>query len=111
MLALLLACSVPSGLFAADGPKLVVAISVDQFCQDYLIRFRDNFSDDGAFRRIAREGARYSQCHHRHAFTVTGPGHAVPTAMRSTLKWVACGRYNNGRPGSAVGPFLCHAGK
>src|SRR6186997_2608308 len=62
---------------AADRPKLVVAISVDQFCQDYLIRFGDNFSEQGAFRRIAREGARYSQSHHRHAFTVTGPGHAV----------------------------------
>jgi predicted AlkP superfamily pyrophosphatase or phosphodiesterase len=61
----------------ADGPKLVVAISVDQFCQDYLIRFGDNFAEQGAFRRIAREGARYSHCHHRHAFTVTGPGHAV----------------------------------
>jgi predicted AlkP superfamily pyrophosphatase or phosphodiesterase len=50
---------------------------VDQLSQDYLIRFADNFSDEGIFRRIQREGARYTQCNHRHAFTVTGPGHAV----------------------------------
>jgi predicted AlkP superfamily pyrophosphatase or phosphodiesterase len=64
-------------LAAADRPKLIVAVSVDQLCQDYLIRFADNFADDGFFRRVEREGAAYSQCHHRHAFTVTGPGHAV----------------------------------
>src|SRR5262245_5116103 len=62
---------------AADRPKLIVAISVDQLCQDYLIRFKDNFSDRGAFRRIDREGAAFTECNHRHAFTVTAPGHAV----------------------------------
>jgi predicted AlkP superfamily pyrophosphatase or phosphodiesterase len=64
-------------LAAAEGPKLVVVVSVDQLCQDYLIRFRDNFSEDGGFRRVEREGAAYANCNHRHAFTVTGPGHAV----------------------------------
>ena len=62
---------------AAERPKLVVVVSVDQLCQDYLIRFGDNFSEEGAFRRIEREGARYSQCHHRHAITITAPGHSV----------------------------------
>lgn len=64
-------------LWAAERPKLIVIVSVDQMCQDYLIRFGDNFAADGAFRRIEREGASYSQCNHRHAFTVTAPGHAV----------------------------------
>jgi predicted AlkP superfamily pyrophosphatase or phosphodiesterase len=62
---------------AADRPKLIVSVSVDQLCQDYLVRFNDNFFEDGIFRRIAREGAAYTDCNHRHAFTVTGPGHAV----------------------------------
>src|SRR3989440_1318255 len=62
---------------AAERPRLVVVVSADQLCQDYLIRFADNFSDDGFFRRVAREGAGYTNCNHRHAFTVTGPGHAV----------------------------------
>jgi predicted AlkP superfamily pyrophosphatase or phosphodiesterase len=62
---------------AAERPKLIVVVSVDQLCEDYLVRFADNFSEEGAFRRVAREGARYTQCHHGHAFTVTAPGHAV----------------------------------
>jgi predicted AlkP superfamily pyrophosphatase or phosphodiesterase len=62
---------------AAEPPKLIVVVSVDQLCQDYLIRFGDNFSEEGAFRRVAKEGASYSQCHHRHAITITAPGHAV----------------------------------
>lgn len=62
---------------AQERPRLVVVVSVDQLCQDYLLRFADNFAEDGLFRRVAREGAAYTQCHHRHAFTVTAPGHAV----------------------------------
>lgn len=62
---------------AADRPKLIVSVSVDQLCQEYLVRFNDNFASDGGFRRIEREGAVYTDCNHRHAFTVTGPGHAV----------------------------------
>src|SRR5688572_289636 len=62
---------------AADRPKLIVVVSVDQLCQDYLVRFRDNFAEGGAFRRVFDEGSHYTQCHHRHAFTVTAPGHAV----------------------------------
>jgi len=64
-------------LLAAERPRLIVVISVDQLCQDYLIRFGDNFAADGFFRRVERKGAGFAQCHHRHAFTVTGPGHAV----------------------------------
>lgn len=62
---------------AEERPRLVVVVSVDQLCQDYLLRFADNFAEDGFFRRVARQGAAYTQCHHRHAFTVTAPGHAV----------------------------------
>jgi len=67
---------------AVERPRLIVVISVDQLCQDYLIRFGDNFAADGIFRRVEREGASYAQCHHRHAFTVTGPGHAVQLTAR-----------------------------
>ena len=58
-------------------PKLVVVVSVDQLAYEYLERFESNFAEDGFFRRCMRNGAWYSNCHHRHAFTVTGPGHAV----------------------------------
>jgi predicted AlkP superfamily pyrophosphatase or phosphodiesterase len=61
----------------AEQPKLVVVVSVDQFAQDYLVRFSDNFAEQGLFRRVAKDGAAYGNCHHRHAFTFTAPGHAV----------------------------------
>jgi predicted AlkP superfamily pyrophosphatase or phosphodiesterase len=77
LLACVLCCFIQAALAAAERPKLVVVVSVDQMCQDYLIRFGDNFSEDGLIRRIEREGARYSQCHHRHSITTTAPGHAV----------------------------------
>jgi type I phosphodiesterase/nucleotide pyrophosphatase len=70
-------CLFSSVAAAAERPKLIVVVSVDQLCQDYLIRFRDNFSPEGVFRRVFENGAYYSQCHHRHAFTVTAPGHSV----------------------------------
>ncbi len=60
----------------AETPKLVVVVTVDQLCYEYLIRFRDNFPDDGFFRNMERDGVSFSNCHHRHAFTFTGPGHA-----------------------------------
>lgn len=61
----------------ADRPRLVVVVSIDQMCAEYLERFRANLAEDGFFRRVEREGASYIECHHRHAFTLTGPGHAV----------------------------------
>ena len=67
----------PAAASAADRPRLIVVVSVDQLAQDYLIRFRENFDPAGAFRRVFDHGSHYTQCHHRHAFTITGPGHAV----------------------------------
>ena len=60
-------------------PRLLVVVSVDQLCQDYLIRFQDNFPDarESLFRAVLDQGAWYPNCHHAHAFTVTAPGHAV----------------------------------
>lgn len=64
---------------ARELPRLVVILSVDQLSYEYLERFSENFSEKGIFRRIERDGAWYSQCFHRHAFTLTGPGHAAMT--------------------------------
>lgn len=62
---------------ADETPRLVVVISVDQFAYEYLERFRAGFDDRGLFRRCAREGAWYTNCHHRHGVTTTAPGHSV----------------------------------
>jgi predicted AlkP superfamily pyrophosphatase or phosphodiesterase len=64
--------------FAADEtPKLVVVISVDQFAYEYLERFRAGFDPQGIFRRVERDGAWFTNCHHRHGVTTTAPGHSV----------------------------------
>ncbi|HET6327173.1 MAG TPA: alkaline phosphatase family protein [Planctomycetaceae bacterium] len=62
---------------ADDPPKLVVVVSVDQFAYEYLERFRAGFDDRGIVRRCEREGAWYTNCHHRHGVTTTAPGHSV----------------------------------
>src|SRR5271155_660687 len=63
---------------AADGPpKLVVVVSVDQFAYEYLERFRAGFDPHGIFRRVERDGAWFTNCHHRHGVTTTAPGHSV----------------------------------
>jgi hypothetical protein len=55
----------------------VVIVSVDQLCYEYLERFRAGFRAEDFFRQVEARGAWFSQAHHRHAFTVTAPGHAV----------------------------------
>ncbi len=62
---------------AAEKPRLIVVVSIDQFPHDYLRRFRHNFSRDGLFLELLDEGLVYANCHHGHAFTFTGPGHAA----------------------------------
>lgn len=75
--ALTLTLALGGNIVLAEGPALVVVVSVDQLCYDYLERFHKNFAEDGAFLLCERDGAWFSNCHHRHAFTYTAPGHAV----------------------------------
>lgn len=62
---------------AAEPPRLVVVVCVDQLCQEYLSRFRSGLREADFFLTAQRSGAAYTNCHHRHAFTFTGPGHAT----------------------------------
>lgn len=78
--ATLLIVSATIGQEKPTSPRLLVVVSVDQFCQDYLIRFQDNFppaAGESLFRNVLSNGAWYANCHHAHAFTITAPGHAV----------------------------------
>ncbi len=40
-----------------DHPKLVIVVSVDQLCQEYLQRFGGNLNDKGFFRMVEKQGA------------------------------------------------------
>jgi hypothetical protein len=68
---------IPEIAAAAETPRLVVLVSVDQLPARYLTDFRRLFAQDGIFARIESRGACFTNCHHRHAFTLTGPGHST----------------------------------
>ncbi len=60
---------------AADKPKLVVAIAVDQFRYDYLLRFRAEYKK--GLDRLLTRGAVFSNAYYQHFPTVTAIGHST----------------------------------
>jgi hypothetical protein len=75
LLALLLVASIAAPSRAAEQPRVIVVISIDQFRYDYLVRFAPWFSERG-FNRFLKHGASFDETFYRHAITFTGPGHA-----------------------------------
>src|SRR5258708_2087638 len=71
---LLLFCFVPC--FAVPKkPKLVVAVVVDQFRYDYLLRFRADYHSGLA--SLLNQGAVFTDAHYIHFPTVTAVGHST----------------------------------
>jgi predicted AlkP superfamily pyrophosphatase or phosphodiesterase len=60
---------------AAKKPRLVLAIVVDQFRYDYLLRFRSDYNSGLA--HLLKDGAVFTDAHYIHAVTVTAVGHAT----------------------------------
>src|SRR5260370_39962450 len=56
-------------------PKLLLAIVIDQFRYDYLLRFRAGYNSGLA--RLLDHGAVFTSAHYPHAATVTATGHAT----------------------------------
>src|ERR1700675_4137499 len=56
-------------------PKLVLAIVIDQFRYDYLLRFRRDYT--AGLARMLDRGAVFTDAHYLHAATVTAVGHAT----------------------------------
>src|SRR5436305_4023617 len=73
----LLSVLVAASLMAAapKKPKLVVAITIDQFRYDYLTRFRTEYK--AGFDRLLTNGAVFSNAKYIHFPTVTAVGHAT----------------------------------
>lgn len=71
--------SAPSPASAADAfatpPKLIVAISVDQFSADLFNEYRQYYS--GGLKRLAQQGAVFPRGYQSHAATETCPGHST----------------------------------
>ncbi len=64
-----------ASLATAERPKLVLAIVVDQFRYDYLLRFRDEYKE-GVDQLLTR-GAVFTNAHYEHFPTVTAVGHST----------------------------------
>ncbi len=72
LLALLLSVA---SLLAAEKPKLVLAIVIDQFRYDYLTRFRAEYKEGLA--RLLTRGAVFTNANYEHFPTVTAVGHST----------------------------------
>ncbi|MFZ3483262.1 alkaline phosphatase family protein [Sphingomonas sp. 3-13AW] len=66
--------AVPAAPAPTTRPKLIVAISVDQFSADLFAQYRNSFS--GGFARLL-EGQVFPSGYQSHAATETCPGHAT----------------------------------
>lgn len=65
----------PSPAPISPRPKLVVAVTIDQFRYDYLTRFRAEYT--GGLRRLLDRGAVFTQARYQHFPSVTAVGHAT----------------------------------
>jgi predicted AlkP superfamily pyrophosphatase or phosphodiesterase len=72
-------------------PKLIVAVVVDQFRYDYLLRFRDSYT--GGIKKLLSEGAVFVDAHYPQYPTVTAVGHST---FLSGATPSASGIINNG---------------
>ena len=64
-----------AGAAPPPKPKLVLAIVIDQFRYDYLLRFRGDYN--AGFVRMLERGANYTDAHYIHSMTVTAVGHST----------------------------------
>ena len=75
-----LVCSAALNFFTCTGaptapPKLVILLVVDQMRPDLLTRFNDLYR--GGFRWLIDQGIWFTNTHHEHSYTATGPGHTA----------------------------------
>ncbi len=74
----ILACVLVAASFLAAAPKkpkLVLAIVIDQFRYDYLMRFRGEYH--AGFDRLLTQGAVFTNARYEHFPTVTAVGHST----------------------------------
>ena len=79
-LRIILSFLITSALWAAPPdtprkPRLVLAIVIDQFRYDYLLRFRNEYH--AGLARLLDKGAVFTDAHYLHATTVTAVGHST----------------------------------
>jgi len=65
-----------SSSHAANKPKLILQITVDQLRGDFPMRYKDRLGE-GGFRYLMEKGTHYINAHFQHADTETPIGHAA----------------------------------
>lgn len=63
-------------VLAAENPKLVVMITIDQLRGDMPQKYYDRFGE-GGFKYLMDNGTVYNNAHYRHSTTFTAVGHAT----------------------------------
>ena len=93
LLTFLAALALPAMVQAAPRPKLIVAISIDQFSADLFREYRPTFT--GGLRRIAG-GIVYANGYQAHAATETCPGHAtILTGVHPTRSGIVANNWTD----------------
>lgn len=97
-------------LAAAEEPRLVLQLTIDQLRGDRLTVYRDKFGP-GGFRRLMERGAWFTAAHHDTANTLTASGHAVLATGAATGRTTYCVADDRhpvlgepAKPGSGVSP-------
>ncbi|MEL1236248.1 MAG: alkaline phosphatase family protein, partial [Candidatus Neomarinimicrobiota bacterium] len=67
----LITCTLPF----SKPPRLIILLVVDQMRPDLLTRFDDLYR--GGFRWLMDNGIWFTDAHHEHSYTATGPGHTA----------------------------------
>ncbi len=75
-LAISLAVTTAFPALAAEKPRLILQITVDQFRGDLPMRYADRLGE-GGLRYLLEEGIHYNNAHHAHANTETIVGHVT----------------------------------
>ncbi|MGH9632149.1 MAG: alkaline phosphatase family protein, partial [Bryobacteraceae bacterium] len=71
-----LLCAVTAFAAAPEKqPKLILAVTIDQFRYDYLNRFRSDYK--GGLARLLENGAVFTNAYYQHFPTVTAIGHST----------------------------------
>jgi arylsulfatase A-like enzyme len=72
---LALSCALAALAQSVPKPKIVVAVVIDQFRYDYLLRFRADYH--AGLDRLLSHGAVFSDAHYPQSITVTAVGHST----------------------------------
>jgi predicted AlkP superfamily pyrophosphatase or phosphodiesterase len=67
----------PAQAVKPDHPKLILAVSIDQFSSNLYLQYRDHLARDGGLERLTQRGIVFPNGYQTHAITETCVGHST----------------------------------